>query len=77
MSEEELEKTGMISKIMADEEETVEEKVEEILDKLEYNDYPIWKKNRVNDLIDEIQSSKKQNEKEKKFYELIELMDSE
>lgn len=76
MNEEELEKTGMIKVMEVDEEESILERVEEILDRLEYNDYPIWKKNRINDLIDEIQSSN-QNDKEKKFYELLELMDNE
>lgn len=74
MSEEELERTGMISKVI-DDDVTMEERLEEILDNLEYNDLPIWKKNQINGLIDEIQKSKKQEEKEKKFFELIDLID--
>lgn len=74
MSEEELERTGMISKVL-DDDVTMEERLEEILDNLEYNDLPIWKKNQINGLIDEIQKSKKQEEKEKKFFELIDLID--
>ena len=74
MSEEELERTGMISKVI-DDDVTIEERLEEILDNLEYNDLPIWKKNQINGLIDEIQKSKKQEEKEKKFFELIDLID--
>lgn len=74
MSEEELERTGMISKVI-DDDVTMEERLEEILDNLEYNDFPIWKKNQINGLIEEIQKSKKQEEKEKKFFELIDLID--
>ncbi|MBQ3511223.1 MAG: hypothetical protein IJA30_02870 [Bacilli bacterium] len=74
MSEEELERTGMISKVL-DDDVTMEERLEEILDNLEYNDFPIWKKNQINGLIEEIQKSKKQEEKEKKFFELIDLID--
>ena len=74
MSEEELERTGMISKVL-DDDVTMEERLEEILDNLEYNDFPIWKKNQINGLIEEIQKSMKQVEKEKKFFELIDLID--
>lgn len=74
MSEEELERTGMISKVL-DDDVTMEERLEEILDNLEYNDFPIWKKNQINGLIEEIKKSKKQEEKEKKFFELIDLID--
>ena len=74
MSEEELERTGMISKVI-DDDVTMEERLEEILDNLEYNDLPIWKKNQINGLIEEIKKSKKQEEKEKKFFELIDLID--
>lgn len=74
MSEEELERTGMISKVI-DDDVTMEERLEEILDNLEYNDLTIWKKNQINGLIEEIQKSKKQEEKEKKFFELIDLID--
>lgn len=75
MSEEELERTGMISKIMEDDEVTVEERLEEILDRLEYNDFPMWKKNQINNLIGDIKKSKNQEEKEKLFFELLELME--
>ena len=73
MSEEELERTGMISKVI-DEDVTIEERLEEILDNLEYNDFPIWKKNRINGLIEEIQKEKKSVNKEKLFFELIDLI---
>lgn len=73
MSEEELERTGMISKVI-DEDVTIEERLEEILDNLEYNDFPIWKKNRINGLIEEIQKEKKSANKEKLFFELIDLI---
>lgn len=75
MSEEELERTGMISKIIQDDEVTVEERLEEILDKLEYNDFPMWKKTYINNLISDIKKSKNQEEKEKFFFELLELME--
>ena len=77
MDREDLERTGMISKIIEDEEVTMEERLMEILDRIEYNDFPIWKKNQINNLIDDIKKSKKKEVKEKIFIELIELMESE
>ena len=53
----------------------LEEKLEDILSNLEYNEFPIWKKNQINGLIEDIQRSKRQEEKEKKFFELIDLID--
>ena len=57
MNEEELERTGMIEKVI-DDEVTVEERLEEILDKLEYNDFPMWKKNEIVGLIGDIKKAK-------------------
>lgn len=76
MDQEELERTGMISKIIEDEEVTMEERLEEILDRIEYNDFPIWKKNQINNLIEEIKKCKNDEEKENKFLELVELMEN-
>ena len=75
MDEEELERTGMISKIISDEEVTVEERLEEVVDRLDYNDLPIWKKNHINELISEIKEAKSGQIKEKKFEELMGLME--
>lgn len=77
MEQEELERTGMISKIIEDDEVSMEERLIEILDRIEYNDFPIWKKNQINNLIGDIKKSKKRDEKEKIFFELIELMESD
>ena len=77
MDREDLERTGMISKIIEDEEVTMEERLMEIPERIEYNDFPIWKKNQINNLIDDIKTSKKKEVKEKIFIELIELMEIE
>lgn len=77
MEKEDLERTGMISKIIEDDEVSMEERLIEILDRIEYNDFPIWKKNQINNLIDDIKKSKKQDVKEKIFLELIELMEND
>lgn len=74
MNEEELERTGMIEKVI-DDEVTVEERLEEILDKLEYNDFPMWKKNEIVGLISDIKKAKTKEKKEKIFFELLDLMD--
>lgn len=74
MNEEELERTGMIEKVI-DDEVTVEERLEEILDKLEYNDFPMWKKNEIVGLISDIKKAKTKEKKEKKFFELLDLME--
>ena len=77
MDKEDLERTGMLSKIIEDDEVSMEERLIEILDRIEYNDFPIWKKNQINNLINDIKKSKKQDEKEKIFLELIELMEND
>ena len=77
MDKDELETTGIIGKIIADDEVSMEERLVEILDRIEYNDFPIWKKNQINNLINDIKKSKKQDEKEKIFLELIELMEND
>ncbi len=74
MNEEELERTGMIEKVI-DDEVTVEERLEEILDKLEYNDFPMWKKNEIIGLIGDIKKAKTKEKKEKIFFELLDLME--
>lgn len=77
MEKEELERTGMISKIIDDDDEvSMEERLIEILDRIEYNDFPIWKKNKINNLINDIKKTKKQDVKEEIFVELIELMEN-
>lgn len=77
MSKEELEKNGVISKIIADDEVSMEERLMKILDKIEYDEFPIWKKNEVRNLIEDVKKAKKKEIKEKAFFQLIELMDSE
>ena len=54
MDKDELETTGMIGKIIADDDVSMEERLVEILDKIEYNDFPIWKKNEIRNLIEDI-----------------------
>ena len=54
MDKEDLERTGMLSKIIEDDEVSMEERLIEILDRIEYNDFPIWKKNQINNLINDI-----------------------
>ena len=77
MDKDELETTGMIGKIIADDDVSMEERLMEILDKIEYNDFPIWKKNEIRNLIEDIKKARKKETKEKALFQLIELMDSE
>ena len=74
MNEEELERTGMIEKVI-DDEVTVEERLEEILDKLEYIDFPMWMINEIVGLIGDIKKAKTNEKKEKIFFELLDLME--
>ena len=59
MDKDELETTGMIGKIIADDDVSMEERLMEILDKIEYNDFPIWKKNEIRNLIEDIKKARK------------------
>ena len=73
MEKENLEKT---SKEIV-EEEITEERLIAILDELDYNELPIWKKNQINNLLDDIKRAKKREVKEKIFFELIELLEND
>ena len=75
MNEEDLERTGMISKIMTVDEVSIEERLEQIEHRLDYNDFPIWKKNQINELMSEIRKEENSLIKDKKFEELIQLME--
>ena len=39
-----------LKKIIEDDEVSMEERLIEILDRIEYNDFPIWKKNQINNI---------------------------
>ena len=52
MDKDELETTGMIGKIIAADDVSMEERLVEILDRIEYNDFPIWKKNEIRNAIE-------------------------
>ena len=67
---------GVISEIIGNNKKTMEERLIEILDRIEYNEFPIWKKNQINNLLGDIKKSKKKEIKEKIFCELVELLDS-
>lgn len=69
----ELEK---VNDIQVTDEISVEERLEEVLEKLNYNDMPIWKKNQIAGLITDIKKTKKKEEKEKIFFELLNLMEN-
>ena len=73
MSEEELEKTGILRDIISkedDEEMTINEMIEEFLDQLDYLDIEQNKKNKLKSLAKQIQEEKDEKAKEFLFNQL-------
>ena len=73
MSEEELEKTGILKELLNkdDEEEmTINEMIEEFLEKLDYLDIDQKKKTKLKSLAQKIQEEKEEQTKEFLFNEL-------
>lgn len=73
MSEEELEKTGILKDLLnkEDEEEmTINEMIEEFLDQLDYVEMDMQKKEKLKSLAKEIQTEKKDQTKQFLFKEL-------
>lgn len=73
MSEEELEKTGILRDIISkedDEEMTINEMIEEFLEQLDYLDIEQNKKNKLKSLAKQIQEEKDEKAKEFLFNQL-------
>lgn len=73
MSEEELEKTGILRDIMSKEDEeemTINEMIEEFLEQLDYLDIEQNKKNKLKSLAKQIQEEKDEKAKEFLFNQL-------
>ena len=73
MSEEELEKTGILKEIISKEDEeemTINEMIEEFLEQLDYLDMDSKKKTKLKNLAKQIQEEKNEQAKEFLFNEL-------
>ena len=73
MSEEELEKTGILKDLLSKEEEeemTINEMIEEFLEQLDYLDMETKKKTKLKTLAKQIQEEKNEQAKEFLFNEL-------
>lgn len=73
MSEEELEKTGILKDLLSKEEEeemTINEMIEEFLEQLDYLDMDSKKKTKLKTLAKQIQEEKNEQAKEFLFNEL-------
>ena len=80
MSEEELEKTGILKDLLnkEDEEEmTINEMIEEFLEQLDYLDMDTKKKQKLKSLAKQIQEEKEENAKEFLFDELKKVANEE
>lgn len=77
--DEELEKTGIFTSVDKDHDDyvSVRERLEQVEDKLEYLGVPIWKKNKIDELINEIKEITNEEEEEEKFEELINLLEDD
>lgn len=73
MSEEELEKTGILKELLSKEDEeemTINEMIEEFLEQLDYLDMDLKKKTKLKSLAKQIQEEKNEQAKEFLFNEL-------
>lgn len=73
MSEEELEKTGILKDLLSKEDEeemTINEMIEEFLEQLDYLDMDVKKKTKLKTLAKQIQEEKNEQAKEFLFNEL-------
>lgn len=80
MSEEELEKTGILKDLLnkEDEEEmTINEMIEEFLDQLDYVEMDTKKKDKLKSLAEEIQTEKNDKTKQFLFKELKKIANEE
>lgn len=56
---------------------SVLERIEQVEDRMEYLEIPIWKQNKISDIISEIKKSNDLEEQEKLFDTVIELLEND
>lgn len=76
---EELEETGMFSAVTKDHDDyvSVRERVEQVEDRMDYLVFSDEKKKKLDDMIDKIRTCDDEDEQEKTFEKLIDLMEDE
>ena len=56
---------------------SVLERVEQVEDRMEYLEIPIWKQNKISDIISEIKESKDVEKQENLFKKLVDLLEED
>lgn len=56
---------------------SVLERVEQVEDRMEYLEIPIWKQNKISDIISEIKESKDVEKQENLFKKLVDLLEDD
>lgn len=56
---------------------SVLERIEQVEDRMEYLEIPIWKQNKISDIISEIKKSNDLEKQEKLFDTVIELLEND
>lgn len=56
---------------------SVLERVEQVEDRMEYLEIPIWKQNKISDIIGEIKESKDVEKQENLFKKLVDLLEED
>lgn len=77
--DEELEKTGMFNAVSKDHDDyvSVRERVEQVEDRMDYLVFSDEKKKKLDDMINQIKDCDDEDEQEKTFEQLIDLMEEE
>ena len=56
---------------------SVLERVEQVEDRMDYLEIPIWKQNKISDIISEIKESKDVEKQENLFKKLVDLLEDD
>lgn len=56
---------------------SVLERVEQVEDRMEYLEIPIWKQNKISDIISEIKESKDVEKQENLFKKIVDLLEED
>ena len=56
---------------------SVLERVEQVEDRMEYLEIPIWKQNKISDIISEIKESKDVEKQENLFKKIVDLLEDD
>ena len=56
---------------------SVLERIEQVEDRMEYLEIPIWKQNKIADIISEIKNSKDLEKQENLFEKLVDLLEND